>query len=345
VNVPLKERRMLGLKEPLVVSVSPHIRSADTIQRVMLDVVIALVPPVVAGVYFFGARALWILLLCIATAVGTEALLQKLMKRPLTVGDCSAIITGILLALNLPPAVPYWLPVLGAVVAIAIAKMVFGGLGRNIFNPALIGRAVLLTAYPVAMTKGWLQPLWWRTQGFFTSTVADAQGTAFDAISSATPLVKEATPDPFALGDLIIGKVGGCIGETSAICILLGGIYLLVRKRIFWQMPVAYIGSFALLMALFGGTRHLTVLEEICAGGLMLGAWFMATDMVTSPLTGRGQFIGGILCGLLTFVIRLKGGYPEGASYSILMMNMATPLIDKYTEPRRFGVRPGAKRR
>jgi len=336
---------MVELKEPLVVSVSPHIRSADSIQRVMLDVVIALVPPAVAGIYFFGGRVLWILLISVAAAVGTEALLQKLMKRPITVGDCSAIITGILLALNLPPAVPYWLPVVGAVVAIAIAKMVFGGLGRNIFNPALVGRAVLLAAYPVAMTKGWLQPLWWRTEGFFTSTVADAQGAAFDAISSATPLVKEATPDPFTIGDLILGKVGGCIGETSAICILVGGIYLLARKRIFWQMPVAYIGSFALLMALFGGTRHLTILEEICAGGLMLGAWFMATDMVTSPLTGRGQFIGGLLCGFLTFVIRLKGGYPEGVSYSILIMNMATPLIDKYTEPRRFGVRPGAKRR
>lgn len=336
---------MLEIKEPLVVSVSPHFRGTDTIQRVMLDVVIALILPVVAGVYFFGGRVLWILAICVATAVCTEAVLQRLMRKAVTVTDCSAMITGVLLALNLPPGVPYWLPAVGAIVAIAIAKMVFGGLGKNIFNPALIGRAVLLSAYPVAMTKGWLKPLWWHGQGFFASRVADVQGAAFDALSSATPLVKEATPDAFTLADLIIGKVGGCIGETSAICILVGGLYLLVRKRIFWQMPVAYIGSFALFMTLFGGTRHLTVPEEVFAGGLMLGAWFMATDMVTSPLTGRGQIIGGILCGLLTFLIRLKGGYPEGASYSILLMNVATPLIDKYTEPRRFGVKQSAKRR
>ncbi|MCK5557350.1 MAG: RnfABCDGE type electron transport complex subunit D [Candidatus Hydrogenedentes bacterium] len=321
----------------MVVSVSPHFRGTDTIQRVMFDVVLALIPAVAAGVYFFGGRALWIVLISVATAVGTEAILQRLTRKPISVADCSAIITGILLALNLPPAAPYWLPIVGAVVAIAIAKMVFGGLGKNIFNPALIGRAVLLAAYPVAMTKGWLKPLWWHGRGFFTNAVANPQGVAFDAISCATPLVKEGVPDPFTLGDLIIGKVGGCIGETSAICIIIGGLYLLARKRILWQMPVAYIGSFALLTALFGGARHMTVVQEVFAGGLMLGAWFMATDMVTSPLTGKGQLVGGILCGLLTFVIRLKGGYPEGVSYSILIMNVATPLIDRYTQPRRFG--------
>jgi len=335
------------LKEPLVVSVSPHFRGTDTIRSVMADVVIALIPAMVAGVYFFGGRVVWILLISVAAAVGTEAILQKLMRKAITVADCSAIITGILLALNLPPGAPYWLPVVGAVVAIAIAKMVFGGLGKNIFNPALIGRAVLLAAYPVAMTKGWLKPFWWHGRGFFASAVADAQGAALDAISSATPLVKEGAADPFTIADLIIGKVGGCIGETSALCILIGGIYLLVRRRILWQMPVAFIGSFALLMALFGVARHPEpldrVLVEVFAGGLMLGAWFMATDMVTSPLTGRGQFIGGVLCGLLTFLIRLKGGYPEGVSYSILLMNMATPLIDRYTQPRRFGVKSRAK--
>jgi electron transport complex protein RnfD len=338
---------LLELKEPLAVSVSPHFRGADTIQRVMVDVVLALIPAMVAGVYFFGGRVIWILLLSIAAAMGTEAILQKLMRKPITVADCSAMITGILLALNLPPGAPYWLPVVGAVVAIAIAKMVFGGLGKNIFNPALIGRAVLLAAYPVAMTKGWLKPFWWHGRGFFASAVADAQGAAFDAISSATPLVKEGAADPFTIIDLIIGKVGGCIGETSGLLILIGGIYLLVRKRIFWQMPVAFIGSLALLMALFGGARHPDpldrVLVEVFAGGLMLGAWFMATDMVTSPLTGKGQLIGGILCGLITFLIRVKGGYPEGVSYSILIMNMATPLIDKWTQPRRFGVALRAK--
>jgi electron transport complex protein RnfD len=309
----------------------------------MFDVVLALLPIVAAGVYFFGARALWIVLISVAAAVATEAGLQRLMRKPISVADCSAIITGILLALNLPPAAPYWLPVIGAVVAIAVAKMIFGGLGRNIWNPALVGRAVLIAAYPVAMTKGWLKPLWWQGQGFFTSTVADAQGAALDAISCATPLVKEGTPDPFTLGDLFVGKVGGCIGETSAILIIIGGLYLLARKRILWQMPVAYIATFALLAALFGGARSLTVAEELLAGGLMLGAWFMATDMVTSPLTGKGQLIGGILCGLLTFVIRLKGGYPEGVSYSILMMNMAAPLIDRYTQPKRFGAKLDAK--
>jgi len=319
---------LLELKEPLAVSVSPHFRGADTIQRVMVDVVLALIPAVVAGVYFFGARVVWILLISVTAAVGTEAILQKLMRKPITVADCSAVITGILLA-------------------IAIAKMVFGGLGKNIFNPALIGRAVLLAAYPVAMTKGWLKPFWWHGRGFFASAVADAQGAAFDAVSSATPLVKEAAADPFTIVDLIIGKVGGCIGETSGLLILIGGIYLLARKRIFWQMPVAFIGSFALLMALFGGARNPDpldrVLVEVFAGGLMLGAWFMATDMVTSPLTGKGQLIGGVLCGLITFLIRVKGGYPEGVSYSILIMNMTTPLIDRWTQPRRFGVRLRAK--
>jgi electron transport complex protein RnfD len=338
------EHNVAELKDPLVVSVSPHFRGKDTIQRVMLDVVLALVPAVAVGVYFFGGRTLWIILISIATAVATEAILQKLTRKPITVLDFSAVITGILLALNLPPAAPYWLPVIGSVVAIAIAKSVFGGLGKNKFNPALIGRAVLLLAYPIAMTKGWLKPLWWQGQGFFTSTVADFQGAAFDAISSATPLVKEGTPDPFTLTDLIIGKVGGCIGETSAVCILIGGLYLLLRKRIYWQMPVSFIGSFALMMALFGGTRHLGVVQEICAGGLMLGAWFMATDMVTSPMTGTGQFTGGVLCGLLTFLIRLKGGYPEGVSYSILIMNAARPLIDLWAQPRRFGVRFYARR-
>ena len=334
---------MLELEKPLAVSVSPHFRGTDTVQRVMFDVVLALIPAVIAGVYFFGARALWIVLISVAAAVGTEALLQRLTRKPVTVTDCSAIITGILLALNLPPAAPYWLPVVGAVIAIGIAKTIFGGLGKNIFNPALIGRAVLIAAYPVAMTKGWLKPLWWQGQGFFTNAVANPQGAAFDAISCATPLVKEGTPDAFTLSDLLIGKVGGCIGETSAILIILGGLYLLARKRILWQMPVAYIGTFALLAALFGGARGLTVAEEVFAGGLMLGAWFMATDMVTSPLTGKGQLIGGILCGLLTFVIRLKGGYPEGVSYSIFIMNMTTPLIDRYTKPSRFGAKRSAK--
>ena len=327
----------------LIVTASPHIRSADNVPRVMLDVLIALAPATFAGVFFFGFRAAIVLLVATASAMIAEAAAQKIFKWEVTAGDYSAAVTGLLLGLNLPPGVPLWVAAVGSAFAILIVKLAFGGLGKNIFNPALAGRVMLLAAWPVAMTKGWLKPGWWQGDGFsfWTYKVADKFGVAVDVISSATPLVKGgAQADPFTLFDLFIGRVGGCIGETSALALLLGGAYLIYRRLIYWQLPVAFVATTGVLMWIFGGPEGYfngQFLMQICAGGLLLGAFFMATDMVTSPITIKGQVIMGIGCGLLTFLVRLKGGPPEGVSYSILLMNAVTPLIDRYTVPRRFG--------
>jgi len=327
----------------LIVTASPHIRSADNVPRVMLDVLIALAPATIAGVYFFGARSAVVLAVAVISALVAEALAQTILKWEITVGDYSAVVTGILLGLNLPPGVPLWIAAIGSAFAILIAKLAFGGLGKNIFNPALAGRVMLLAAWPIAMTKGWLKPGWWQGEGFtfWTYNVADRFGIAVDVISSATPLVKGgAQADAFALFDLFIGRVGGCIGETSALALLLGGAYLIYRRLIYWQLPAAFIGTTCALMWVFGGPEGYFTgdfLMHAVAGGLFLGAFFMATDMVTSPITIKGQIIMGVGCGLLTFMIRLKGGPPEGVSYSILIMNAVTPLIDRYTVPRRFG--------
>jgi electron transport complex protein RnfD len=327
----------------LIVTTSPHIRSADNVKHVMLDVLIALAPATIAGVYLFGFRSAVVLVVAVLTAVITEAAAEKIFKWQLTVGDYSAVVTGLLLGLNLPPGVPLWVAAIGSAFAILIVKLAFGGLGKNIFNPALAGRVMLLAAWPVAMTKGWLKPGWWQGNSFsfWSFNVADRFGVAVDVISSATPLVKGgAQADPFALFDLFIGRVGGCIGETSAAALLLGAAYLIYRRLIYWQLPVAFVATTAVLMWIFGGPEGYFTgdfLMHALAGGLILGAFFMASDMVTSPITIRGQVIMGIGCGLLTFLVRLKGGPPEGVSYSILIMNAVTPLIDRFTVPRRFG--------
>jgi electron transport complex protein RnfD len=327
----------------LIVTTSPHMRADATVRRVMVDVLIALAPATIIGVYLFGFRAALVLGVAVVAAVATEALIQKICKWEPTVGDYSACLTGLLLGLNLPPGVPLWIAALGSAFAIAIAKLAFGGLGRNIFNPALAGRVMLLAAWPVAMTKGWLKPLWWQRPGFsfWSFSVADRFGVSIDVISSATPLVKGgAQPDPFTLLDLFAGRVGGCIGETSVILLLLGAAYLIYRQLIYWQLPISFVATVGVLMWMFGGPEGYFTgdfIMQIFAGGLILGAFFMATDMVTSPITVKGQIIMGIGCGLLTFLVRLKGGPPEGVSYSILIMNAVTPLIDRYTKPRRFG--------
>lgn len=327
----------------LIVTTSPHIRSADNVKHVMLDVLIALAPATIAGVYLFGFRSAVVLVVAVLTAVITEAAAEKFFKWQLTIGDYSAVVTGLLLGLNLPPGVPLWVAAIGSAFAILIVKLAFGGLGKNIFNPALAGRVMLLAAWPVAMTKGWLKPGWWQGDSFsfWSFNVADRFGVAVDVISSATPLVKGgAQADSFALFDLFIGRVGGCIGETSAAALLLGAAYLIYRRLIYWQLPVAFVATTAVLMWIFGGPEGYFTgdfLMHALAGGLILGAFFMASDMVTSPITIRGQVIMGIGCGLLTFLVRLKGGPPEGVSYSILIMNAVTPLIDRFTVPRRFG--------
>jgi electron transport complex protein RnfD len=286
----------------------------------MLDVIIALLPATVFGVYFFGMNALFTVLLCVATAILTEALLQLLMKKKVTALDGSAAVTGLLLALNLPPAVPWWIPVIGAVFAIAIVKMCFGGLGHNFLNPALAARAFLVISWTSIMTT-WTLPA--------------------DAITSATPLdaLKQTGIYGATYMDMFIGRIGGCIGETSAAALLAGAAYLLIRKVINWRIPVIYIGSVALFTWAAGSDGLFTgdALYHVLAGGLMLGAFYMATDYTTSPMTNRGKVIFAAGCGILTGVIRLWGGYPEGVSYSILLMNLVVPLLDRKFMPRVFG--------
>lgn len=312
------------------VSSSPHIRASITTSSIMRDVCIALLPALVCAVICFGARALYLTVLSVVFCVGFEYLWQKLLKKPITISDGTAAVTGMLLAFNLPVTAPWWLVLIGAFVAIVIAKQFFGGVGNNFINPALAGRAFLLASWPVLMTK-WVEPF---TIGFFIPG---------DLVSSATPLAILKNPAAGTmpeLTDLFLGNIGGCIGETSVLALLLGGIYLVARKIISPRIPVSYIVTVAVLTFIFPNDGYSGVnsaLINVFSGGLMLGAIFMATDYVTSPITKRGQIIMGLGCGILTFVIRRFGGYPEGVSYSILLMNVATPLIDRWTQPVAFG--------
>jgi Na+-translocating ferredoxin:NAD+ oxidoreductase subunit D len=298
-----------------IVSTSPHLKTTETISVVMRDVLIALLPAAVAAVYFFGPRALWVMLVSMASAIIAEYISEKIMKREVTLNDGSAVITGLLLAMVCPPGIPLWIIAVGAAVSIVLGKQVFGGLGYNPFNPALVGRAVLMASWPVAMTT-WVTP--------------------FDAITTATPLAISkfnlSQPVPSYM-NLFIGNRAGSLGETSALALLLGAAYLLYKKQISWHIPFSFIASVGLLSNILGKDP----LFNILAGGLILGAFFMATDMVTSPMTGKGKIIFGCGCGVLTVLIRYKGGFPEGVCYSILIFNMLTPLIDKYTLPQKFG--------
>lgn len=317
----------------LIVSSTPHIRSKETVSSVMRDVVIALAPAAIMGIVFFGLSAALVIIVSIVSAVVFEALFQKIAKKPVTIKDFSAVITGLLLALNLPSTVPLWVPVVGAFFAIVIAKQLFGGLGQNFINPALAGRAFLVASYPT-----------YTTGAAFGATNFANVGIV-DAVSAATPLTQiKAGVDVVSQNDLInalIGNVGGCIGETCAIALILGGIYLIVRKVISWRIPVTYIATVLVLTFLFnliggnGVTRF--PVYELFTGGLMLGAFFMATDYASSPVTPLGQFIMAFGCGLITVLIRLYGGYPEGVSYSILLMNLCVPLIERFTIPNKFG--------
>lgn len=334
----------------LLVSASPHLRDDVSVQRIMYSVIIALLPALIGAVYFFGVRALWLTLIAVVAAVVTEALLQKLMGRPVMITDGSAIITGILLAFNLPGGVPLWMPVVGSVFAIAIGKMVFGGLGYNPLNPALLGRAFLLASWPAHMTTDWTPTMTGTMTGFDTVTMAtplnvlkEANRVLTDPASTVEKVAqaKEAIEHlSTAYGNLFWGNVSGCIGETSVILLLLGAGYLLYKKFIDWRIPLPYIATVVFLAWVLGGNQGFfsgDPLFHVWAGGLILGAFFMATDMVTTPITVRGRYVFGIGCGVVTIVIRLWGGYPEGVSYSILLMNALTPLIDRWTKPKRFG--------
>lgn len=303
------------------VSSSPHIRSKDNISNIMRDVLIALLPATAAGIYFFKTQALLVILVSVFSCVGAEALWQKATGQKIKVGDYSAAVTGLLLAFNMPPSVPLWIPVVGGAFAIIIVKQFFGGLGQNFMNPALAARAFLLASWPVLMTN-------WTVDGVASATTLGLLKEGGDALPS--------------LWNLFIGNVGGCIGETSAAALIIGGLYLLYRRIISWRIPVTYIGTVFILTWILGRNGMFTgnPLIEILAGGLMLGAFFMATDYSTSPITPWGQIIMGIGCGVLTSIIRVYGGYPEGVSYSILIMNLFVPIIDRFTTPKVFG---GAK--
>ena len=311
------------MKNKLLVTSPPHLHTDESTARIMWMVVISLIPAGVAGIFIFGRDALWTILLGITAAVITEWLLQVLTKRKISALDGSAVLTGLLLAYNLPANVPFWFPIIGSCFAIVIGKQVFGGLGQNIFNPALVGRAFLVASWPKYMTA-------------FTKPLN------YDGITSATPLtiLKETKiVEHISYLDLFLGKKGGCIGEVCIAALLLGALFLLLRGYISWYIPVSFIVTTGMLTYIFGADRLFSGdwLFHILSGGLILGAFFMATDYVTSPLTRKGQIIFGIGCGVITAVIRLWGGYPEGVSYAILMMNAATPLIDRYTKNRVYG--------
>ncbi len=318
----------------LTISSSPHVHSPVTTQTIMRDVLIALLPALIGSVYFFGFRALTVTLISVAACVFFEWLYNKIMKRHDKTYDLSACVNGVLLAFVCPVTIPYWTIIIGAGFAIILVKQLFGGLGRNFVNPALAGRAFMFS-WPVLMSN-------WVKVGF--ENAAGLLGTA-DIDTAATPLASmhmEHKIDPAAgsLLDMFLGNVGGCIGETSVVLLLIGFAYLLVRKVITPRIPLAYIGTVAVITFLFPmGNDPLTwMTAQICSGGLMLGAIFMATDYVTSPITKLGQIIFGIGCGVLTVLIRYFGGYSEGVSYAILIMNCVVVLLDRIGRPKKFGV-------
>jgi len=313
------------MDKTLNISASPHLHARESTSRIMWLVIAALLPAGIAGVYIFGPAALKTIFAAIVSAVATEWAIQTAMKKKITTHDGSAVLTGLLLAYNLPAHCPFWIPVTGSFVAIAIGKQIFGGLGQNIFNPALVGRVFLMASWPQHMTA-------------FTKPLV------YDAVTQATPLAllkENKLFEHMSYLDFFLGNRGGCIGEVCIAALPLGGIFLLLRKIITWHIPVSYIVTTGLFCWAFGAKTPFTGdwMFHILSGGLFLGAIFMATDYVSSPLTGRGQLIFGIGCGLLTAIIRIWGGYPEGVSYAILIMNAAAPLIDRYTKNRIYGTK------
>ncbi|MBC3796322.1 RnfABCDGE type electron transport complex subunit D [Acetobacterium tundrae] len=322
-------------KELFNVSVSPHIRSEESVSKIMWTVNLTLAPAALFGVYHFGLNALMIILLGIVSAVFFEWAVEKIRKKPITIKDGSAFLTGLLLAMCLPPTLPAWMAIVGSFIAIVVAKHAMGGIGSNIFNPAHIGRAALMVSWPVAMT----------TWSKMTTSVPDV-------VSSATPLniLKQQGYDALisTFGSasnmyqaMFLGNRSGSIGETCTVLLVLGGLFLIYKKYINWQVPVVMIGTVGILTWIFGPAGFLTgdPLFHMMAGGLIIGAFFMATDMVTIPITIKGQIIFAFGAGVLTTLIRLKGGYPEGVCYAILLMNCLTPLIDRFCQPKKFGVR------
>lgn len=298
----------------MIVSVSPHLRDRTTTSTIMRDVIIALIPALVVSVIVFGYRSALIVAVCVATAVLAEWIFEKALKKPNTVGDLSAVVTGILLAYNLPVSIPIWQAMFGSIVAVIVVKQLFGGIGQNFANPAITARIVMFLAFSGTMTA-WVYP---------------------DGISTATPLAIMKSGDLTllpSLKDLFLGNQAGCLGETSTAALLLGGIYLMARRVISWHTPLAFLGTVFLFTFILGQEP----VYQMVTGGLMLGAFFMATDYATTPTTKVGRLIFGLGCGLLTVLIRLYGSYPEGVSFSILLMNIVTPYITSLTRHKAFG--------
>ncbi len=307
--------------EKLHVSVSPHIHGKKTTQGIMLDVIIALLPATIAGVVLFGINALFVVATCVISAVACELLFNIIVKKEQTVSDLSSVVTGLLLALNLPSNVPLWQAAVGSAFAIIVVKCIFGGLGKNIVNPAITARVFMLLAF-----------------GSMTSAVFP---TGMDSVSGATPLTDLDNGVVPNLVDLLLGKNGGALGETCALALIIGGVYLIVRKVISWHIPVAFIGTAFLFTLLVEGGNFELALAWTLSGGLLIGAFFMATDYVTSPSTAKGKIIFGIGAGVITVLIRFYGAYPEGVSFAILLMNIVNPFIDGKCTRKLFG---GAKK-
>ena len=327
---------MEAKRDQFIVSVSPHVRDEESVRHIMWSVNAALLPALLASFWFFGPKAIFITALCIITSVLSEYIFEKALNRKITINDGSAFLTGLLLGMNLPPSLPFYVPIVGSFFAVTIVKQLFGGLGYNIFNPALLGRAFLLITWPKAMTV-WSAPT--------------AKLTGLDAVTTATPLgiLKEAGVEKLMeefhtksdlYMSLLTGERAGSLGETSAILLLLGAAYLLYKKYITWHIPLSFLATVGVLAWVFGGKGALFTgdpVVHLLSGGLILGAFFMATDYVTCPTIKKGQIIFGIGCGALTMLIRLKGGFPEGVMFAILLMNCFAPLIDRGVKPDLFG--------
>ena len=316
----------------LTVSASPHMRSKETTTGIMLDVIIALLPALVMSIVYFGLRALTLTTVCVVSCVLFELISRKVMKRDNTIGDLSAVVTGIILAFNLPASLPLWMAVIGSLVAIVVVKQMFGGIGQNFVNPAMTARIILMTSFPTAMAK-WVVPFTntWRPDAVTAATpmavLANAEGGDVSAVADQLP----------SLTEMLFGVHGGSMGEVCSLALIIGGLYLMIRKVISPIIPFTFIGTVAVFMLIAGSFNLEFVAYELLGGGLMLGAFFMATDYSTSPINKKGKIIFGIGCGLITSVIRIFGSLPEGVSFSIILMNILVPHIENMTTPKPFG--------
>ncbi len=319
------------MAKKLTVSASPHVRSNETTTGMMLDVIIALIPALVMSVVYFGTRALVLIAVTTLTAVASEYISRKVMKRSNTLGDLSAVVTGLILAMNLPATLPLWMAAIGSIVAIVVVKQMFGGIGQNFVNPAMTARIILMVSFPTAMAK-WVVP--------FTNT------WSVDAVTSATPMAQlasvsggdmSAASELPSLAQMLIGYHGGSMGEVCSVALIIGGLYLILRKVISPAVPFTFIGTVAVCMLIAGKGNLEFMAYELLGGGLMLGAFFMATDYTTSPINLKGKIIFGIGCGLITSVIRIFGSLPEGVSFSIILMNILVPHIERLTVAKPFG--------